>query len=266
MAISAKARQAMQSHGLMIEDFEGRSTIRASDVEALARQRSGPPSLDRINKLKIDDSSVVIYGTGSQAVAAKDAYSVGDDYSVVAYIDYNPRFTELGGVPVLSAGNLKELSERGLKFVHISPPESSLDSNREHELDGLGLELVCALHPTAVISPSAKIGKNVYVGPLTIIGPHAELQEFTSVSNGASVAHHSVIGRGTRISDGARIAGHVTIGSRSLIGLNATVNLRLTVGRNVVVVSGANVFDSVPDDHVVRADGTVSVARGSGGE
>ena len=63
------------------------------------------------------------------------------------------------------------------------------------------------------------------------------------------------------MSDGARIAGHVTIGERSLIGLNATVNLRLSIGRGVVVVSGANVFDSVPDDHVVRADGEVIQSR-----
>lgn len=52
------------------------------------------------------------------------------------------------------------------------------------------------IHPTAIVSPLAKLGRNVRVGPYCIIGPHVELGH-------ECVLHSHVIIEGT-----ARIGRH----------------------------------------------------------
>ena len=181
---------------------------------------------------------------------------------MIAFIDFGPRASEMSGLPIFHRNHLSDLRARGLRRVHLALPELRLQIEAAEEVQGIGLDVVSAIHPTAVVSPQAHLGRNIYLGPLAIVGPEAHLGDFCRILNGASVAHHSRLGRGVRVSDGARIAGHVTVGENTLLGLGATVNFHLSIGRDVVIVSGASVYDSVPDHHTVRIDGN-AYARGA---
>jgi UDP-perosamine 4-acetyltransferase len=209
--------------------------------------------------IDIGPTSVAVYGTGSQAVIAEEALGTG--YTVVVFIDYESRFTSLRGIPVLSPSALLPLADKGLKLAHSSLPTPALEDRAALEIESAGLTTVSAIHPSAVVSPTAKLGANVYVGPLAVIGPEAELDDYCRVLNGASVAHHTRLGRGVQVADGARIGGHVTIGAHSLLGLNAAVNFHLTIGERVTVNSGVAVYDHVPDSSIVRTGGEYSSRR-----
>jgi sugar O-acyltransferase (sialic acid O-acetyltransferase NeuD family) len=254
-AISRKAQDAMARLGLTPADFAGFDTVRESDVEVRARSLAkGPYAQDpRVEQLTPSPQSLLIYGSGSQAVTVLDAVQAGAPFEVAAFIDFSPRSEELSGLPVIHAAHLEQLHGRGFRLAHICLPDHAQEARLAAELESLGFELTTVLHPTASVAPAARIGRNVFMGALTIVGPDAELADRVRVLNGASVAHHSKVGEGSRISDGARIAGNVTVGRDCLIGLNATVNLRLNVGDRVTVNSGANVYQHVPAGAAVRA-------------
>jgi UDP-N-acetylglucosamine acyltransferase len=63
-----------------------------------------------------------------------------------------------------------------------------------------------AIHATAVIDPSARIGADVAIGAYTVIGAEVEIGDGTIIG-----AHCSVLGP-TRIGRDSRIAGHAAIG------------------------------------------------------
>jgi UDP-N-acetylglucosamine acyltransferase len=63
------------------------------------------------------------------------------------------------------------------------------------------------IHRTALIDPTAHLGRDVSVGPYAIIGPRVTLGEK------CSVAAHAVIERNTKIGDGVRIGYGTVIGS-----------------------------------------------------
>lgn len=250
--VSEMARQTMAAFALSPADFPMLDAIRTTDVLALALER-GSKSIDpRIERMTPRDGDILVYGTGSQAAHVLDAVETKGAGSIAAFLDYAPRAAGLKGIPIFHASNLAILHQRGARLLHICLPEVSREARIAHEADALGFELVNILHPSAVVSPRATLGRNVYLGPLTVTGPECELGDFCRLLNGASVAHHSRLGTGVRVSDGARVAGHVSIGANTLIGINATVNLRLAVGSGVVVVSGANVYRDVPDRTFVR--------------
>jgi UDP-3-O-[3-hydroxymyristoyl] glucosamine N-acyltransferase len=77
------------------------------------------------------------------------------------------------------------------------------------------------VHPTAIVDPSAKLGRDVSIQPWAVIEPHAE------IGNG------TVIGAGTYI-------GHETIiGANCLLYPRVTVRERCRVGARVIIHSGA---------------------------
>ncbi len=63
-----------------------------------------------------------------------------------------------------------------------------------------------AIHATAVIDPSARIGTDVAIGAYTVIGADVEIGDGTTIG-----AHCSILGP-TRIGRDNRIAGHAAIG------------------------------------------------------
>jgi UDP-3-O-[3-hydroxymyristoyl] glucosamine N-acyltransferase len=77
------------------------------------------------------------------------------------------------------------------------------------------------IHPSAVVDPSARIGKGVSIQPKAVIAP------------GVSIGGNTVIGAGCYI-------GHETvIGEDSLIYPNVTIRERTIVGARVIIHSGA---------------------------
>lgn len=77
------------------------------------------------------------------------------------------------------------------------------------------------IHPTAIVDPSVKLGRDVS------IQPHAVIE------GGATIADNTVIGAGTYV-------GHeTTIGPSCLIYANVTVRERTRIGARVIIHSGA---------------------------
>ena len=62
-----------------------------------------------------------------------------------------------------------------------------------------------ALHESAIIHPSAKIGKNVEIGPWTIIGEHVE------IGDGCSIGSHVIKGP-TRLGQANKVYQFCSIG------------------------------------------------------
>ena len=87
------------------------------------------------------------------------------------------------------------------------------------------------IHHTAVISPAAKTGNDVFVGAFVCIG------------------EHSTVGDRTQIRAGAKIGDHVTVGSDCVIHPNVFLEDGVTIGNGVIlhagVVIGADGFGYV---------------------
>jgi sugar O-acyltransferase (sialic acid O-acetyltransferase NeuD family) len=101
------------------------------------------------------------------------------------------------------------------------------------------------IHPTAHVSPYAKIGQGVFVGAKSVIGPGAVLKDYVFVGSGVTVGHDTVIHEYVRLNPGSNIAGHVEVFDCAMIGLGANVLEELTIGKGAVVAAGAVVIKDV---------------------
>jgi len=107
------------------------------------------------------------------------------------------------------------------------------------------------VHPSAVVSPSAVIGRATVVFAMAVVQADATLGEGCIVNTAAVVEHDCVLGEGVHLSPSATLAGNVRLAAGSWIGAGATVLPGVAVGAGAVVGGGALVHRDVADGQVV---------------
>jgi UDP-3-O-[3-hydroxymyristoyl] glucosamine N-acyltransferase len=100
------------------------------------------------------------------------------------------------------------------------------------------------VHPSAIVAPDARIGRDVRIGPFTVIGSGASIGPRSVVLSQATIAEGASIGEDCLIYPGVRIGWDCRIGDRAVIHHNASI--------------GADGFGFLPVQ-----PGAVDAARGS---
>jgi UDP-3-O-[3-hydroxymyristoyl] glucosamine N-acyltransferase len=120
------------------------------------------------------------------------------------------------------------------------------------------------IHPTAIIAKSAKIGKNVAVGPYTIIEDNVEIGNNTIIYGGCYIGHHTQIGEECLVYPNVSVRERIEIGSKVIIHSGAVIG---SDGFGFATVKG--VQEKIPqigtvvieDDVEIGANVTIDRAR-----
>lgn len=108
-----------------------------------------------------------------------------------------------------------------------------------------------AIHPSAVVSPSAETGEGTVIMPGALINAEAHVGVHSIINTGASVDHDCRIGDFVHIAPHATLCGNVAIGSNAWVGAGATIIQGISVGENAYIGAGAVVIKDVPANAVV---------------
>lgn len=191
----------------------------------------------------------LIVGAGGHGRVVLEILRAQKTYTPVGFIDANPALagTDVAGLPVFGHVNvLSKLRQRRIQFAVIAIGDNAARITYADTLRDNGFELVNAIHPTAVVSPSATLGSNVVVAAAAIIGTESRIADGVIVNTAAVVDHECEIGRGTHICPSAALAGRVRVGERAIVGLGAKIIPCMTVGNSATVGAGAVVIRDVP--------------------
>ncbi|HEX6038651.1 acetyltransferase [Longimicrobium sp.] len=121
-------------------------------------------------------------------------------------------------------------------------------------------------HPTAVRSPSARVGEGTVVMPLAVLNADARVGRAAIVNTGAVVEHDCEVGDGAHLSPGCVLAGGARVGEGAWIAAGAVVLPGVCVGPWAVVGAGAVVRRDVAADTVVAGVPARLLARGGTGD
>ena len=110
---------------------------------------------------------------------------------------------------------------------------------------------VNAIHPSAVISASVKMGDGVMIAANATLNPMVEIGRGVICNTSTSIDHECIIGDFTHIAPGAVLCGNVKVGRGTFIGANAVIRQGITIGDNVVIGAGTVVIKNIPDNSTV---------------
>ena len=188
-------------------------------------------------------------GTGQAKVVRPIIEYYGS--KVVAVFDDTPKLQKpFQDIPLYLGNEFKKWiqTQRKLKLgfcVTIGNPHGRLRIKLHHELEEEGLTPITLAHPTAFISPNAKIGVGSQIMAGSIIGPEVELGQDCIINTNANVDHESFLESGVEIAPGATLCGLVNVGVNGWVGAGATVLPRIQIGSDAIVGAGAVVTKNV---------------------
>jgi sugar O-acyltransferase (sialic acid O-acetyltransferase NeuD family) len=108
-----------------------------------------------------------------------------------------------------------------------------------------------AIHPSAVISASCKIGDGVMIAANATLNPLVEIGRGVICNTSTSIDHECIIGDFTHIAPGAVLCGNVKVGRSTFVGANSVIRQGITIGNNVTIGAGTVVVKDIPDGATV---------------
>jgi sugar O-acyltransferase (sialic acid O-acetyltransferase NeuD family) len=120
---------------------------------------------------------------------------------------------------------------------------------------------VNAIHPSAVISASVKMGHGVMIAANVTLNPLVEIGRGVICNTSSSIDHECIIGDFVHIAPGAVLCGNVKVGRSSFIGANSVIRQGITIGNNVIIGAGTVVVKDIPDNTTVIGNPARKLAK-----
>jgi UDP-perosamine 4-acetyltransferase len=199
---------------------------------------------------------VVIYGSRPEghAKVVLDLFQGLDGIEIIGLVDDYPvnRRRTIRGLAVVGDGSsLTALKADGVEGVVLGFGDNRERRRTCERIAGAGLTLPVLVHPTAVVSVSARLDLGAQVLPKACVGPDAALGDGVLINTGAIVEHDVKIGPGSVVGPGATLAGRVHLEQDVSVGAGATILPDRRVGEAAVVGAGAVVVRDVRSGEVV---------------
>lgn len=163
-----------------------------------------------------------------------------------------PQNSKFKGLPFICKSNWPQyLKSKGISKVLITTPDSSERAHQIMVALEAGLELVNAIHPSALIMEDAILGKNIIMHANSFLGYRAELHDGVILNTGAQVDHHCVLGKSVTIAPGVVMASNVYIEEKCTVYTAAVIKNSITIKNNSIIGAGSVVIRDVEENKVM---------------
>lgn len=195
-------------------------------------------------------TKLIVVGAGGcgreVAWIAAEARAVGGvDWVPAGFLDDNPQALEGTGtdLPILgSVADWQPSADEVFVCAIGSPHTRDLVATA---LEARGATFVNVIHPTALISSSARLADGLVVYPYSCISTDTRIGAHVQVNMHCAIGHDTVIGRSTVLSSFCDVTGHVRLGERVLLGSHVSIAPSLRVGDEAVLGMGSVVVAPV---------------------
>ena len=185
--------------------------------------------------------SIYIYGaSGHGLVVADIAKSCG--YEDIVFLDDDK------SKGFLAFDDIKENRDYHMAF---GIGNNQIRAKVYNKVKKYNFYLPILIHPSSIISPSAKIEEGTVVMPNVVVNSNANIGKGVILNSSCVVEHECTIEDFVHISPKVALAGDVKVGEFTHIGIGSNVIQCLKIGKNVVVGGGSTVIRNINDNQKV---------------
>jgi sugar O-acyltransferase (sialic acid O-acetyltransferase NeuD family) len=102
-----------------------------------------------------------------------------------------------------------------------------------------------AIHRTAIVSSSSKMGEGNLLAAGCVINPQVRIGNGVICNTGSIIEHDCALADFVHVAPGAVLCGNISVGENSFIGANAVVKEGVRIGKNVIIGAGTVVIADV---------------------
>lgn len=173
---------------------------------------------------------------------------------VTGYLDESEdAFTGFPGLNLEWLGNPSDYQPQAGDIFAIAIGDTGAKARICAALTAKGAKFLTVVHPSAVVSRSAKLGAGVIIGPNSYVATHATLEDYVCVNSLSGIGHDAVVASSVTISSQVDVMGGVAIHEAAFVGSGARLLPKITVGARTRIGAGAVVVRSVKPDTAMFA-------------
>lgn len=187
-------------------------------------------------------NSIAVIGASGHGMVVRDCVLANfETMNFVGFFDDNTNLQNI-------IGNVADIDEHKEYSYIVAIGDAKI---RESIVNAHYLNWATVIHPSAVVSPSAKIGEGTVVMPGAIINARAKIGRHCIINSGAIIEHDNVIEDFAHISVGAKLGGNVHVGKSTWVGIGAVVKNNINIYDYCTIGAGSVVIRDVPENAVV---------------
>lgn len=200
---------------------------------------------------------VIIGGKGSAIVVAEHIYDAQTKWkSDIEFLGFAfddlSNGEEINGFPILcntynAYERYKNYKDVGFIFQIYRPDILRERINLKNSYKIPERRYFSFVHPSCMVSQSAKVGNGTIIMANTVVNPNAEIGKFCTIQSNVTIGHDSKVGDYNFIASQSTI-GNIVMGDRNFIGINSCTNNFITIGDDCFVGMASNVVKSIPSD------------------
>ena len=195
---------------------------------------------------EVHEVRAAIIGAGAHGRVVLDILREQDRHGTIEFVDEDETLQGQRINGALVAGPLlsRPPEQWGEVIVGLGNPHARLTAAARAASHGV--RWTNAIHPSAVVMPSVRLGDGIMIAAGAVVNTDAELHDHVLVNTGAVVEHDDILEDGATVCPGAQIGGRVRVERAAFVGTGAVVLPRLTVGRGSIVGAASLVTRDVP--------------------
>ncbi len=202
-------------------------------------------------------------GPGGQARVTLDA-ALAAGIEVTGLLD-DSEATAYFGIPVI--GKIASWAEQADAEFIVGFSDQRLRVEVGEAMLAAGRVVRSVVHPSAWVSPFARLGSGVCVMHAAAVHPDAVVSDFAILNARASVDHDCEIGRGVTLGPGTTFPGTVRVGEFASVGAGVVSRPGVSIGARALIGAGAVLTKDVPEGETwagnpARALGAPSTSGG----
>ena len=207
---------------------------------------------------------IIIGGRGTPIVIADQIYDANKRFGLKTEVlglalDDLSGGNEINGYPIV-CGTREVMDKYGkyddVRFLFALYRPDVIDE-RSDLLYSYGIpenKFTNFIHPSVLVSRSAKIGFGNVILANTVINPNFIIGNFNVINSLCLLGHDSMMGNNNYFSAENVVGSGVKIGDRNFIGLNSTLRNSIEIGNRNIIAMASNVVKDVQNDMILMGN------------
>lgn len=195
-----------------------------------------------------------IYGSGNVGREVLDIIErqnlTNPQWSEVGFIDDTKAIDQFRGKTIYNYHTFCKTYSPETVEVVIAIGEPAARTTLFDKVVSDGYQLANVIDQTAIISPSARLGKGIIIYPGVFISSDTTIQDNVLIYNHSTVAHDSIIGACSVLSIGVIVAGNCIISNCCFLGAGATIREQIEIGEWSIIAMSSVVCKSALSEGV----------------
>ncbi len=197
--------------------------------------------------------NLILIGSGGHAKLVIDILEETNTCNIIGVTSNDLKKGEsFQGYAVLGNDEvLPEYRKNGIRYAAMGLGgyrDNTLRQRVYEKIKSLGYAFLNVIHPSAIISKTAKLGEGVVVFPGVILNTEVIIGNNSIIATGSTIDHETVIGNHVLVSAGVTIGANTVIGDNVLLALGSKVISGLTIKSNVLIAAGAVVVKDIEEN------------------